>query len=709
MLNRNRLADKTQQWQAPSFLATGSERMGWLEEAAIQEGENWIKGQTAYSDIPKGLNIISGRLGDDAQQKRSQLNINHAKYDIRKIVGTLSDIREIGGFQSDIRVYADQAAMLTKSARAVALEGEFPRRLRMALQYGSISSVGYIWPKAERLRGKEMRINFEPMGLLDVLPVQIPQDNNLQGAYIVTCIVFMPVYLAHGKFPEFQDKLKPIARRRYTSSVSARRLDLQERFKYGETDGSNWANLYCELRYSFINDLSMNPFPDKEVPMGDFDEKGEPKTSWSYKVPYLGQEIPDHVTQGGVMVTRPAEPEDCMLYPNLRLMISSKGMNKPMYDGPAKDLHGMMPPVPFCMDDWPWEPLGFSLAHDIHSIERSRQAAERGIDQIAKSRLDPSLGYDRSQGLNDVTALTIDPFEERGRIGVDGEVRKVIDALLPEWLMNVPVWIENFIKYLNEKEDAQLGLNEIQNLAEFKATLQSDNALDKATSLVGPIVKDIGSGMESSVAKIWQMLKFMIPQHFTTRRIMQWVGPDGITPETFDYDPSKIVPSHGPDEFHNRDEKEVIAKTSVYTDSQRLKLFCNNVRLTVVPHRLLGITQMEEQLKWTMLFRSGFPMAPHDLAKKLNIDNFGEIEGETIWDRYVNYKEKELEIQAKLAQLAQSLLPPGAEPPKSPGTGKSGGQKTTGGRPPSGGQAPKIKAKSGGPLGAPRTTVSESG
>jgi hypothetical protein len=708
LANRGRLVDKTQSWQAPSFLASSQEKMGWVEEACVQEGESWIKGQKAYTDVPRALQIVAGTIGDDANQKRSTLNINHAKFDLRKIIGTLADVREVGQYRSDVKHFANQAAMFNKVVRAVALEAEFPWKLRMALQYMGATAKGYIWPKFERMNGEEGGLVFEPLGLLDVLPVQLPSDNDIQKAYTVTIIVFMPVWMAHGKFPWAQESLKPIARRRYTSSVSARRLDLAERFKYGDSAGENWANLYCEIRYTFVRDLSMNPFPDKEIPMGDFDAGGEPKTSWSYKVPYLNQQIPK-IGPGGRPTMQAAEPEDCMIYPYRRLIISSKGMNIPLYDGPAKDWSARVPLAEYCADDWPWEPCGFSLTHDIYSMERSRQAIERGVDQVLKARLDPSLGYDRSAGLNDVTAQTIDPFEERGRVGVDGEIRKVIDTLLPEWLLEVPAAAEQFIKYLKDSEDAQLGLNEIQNLAEFKATLQSEQSLDKALSLVGPLVKDIGSGMERSTGQVWELMKFMIPQYYTAKRIMQYVGPDGITPETFDYDPDKIVPSHAIEEFYAMPENQVIAQDSKFSLAYRGRQFAKNLRLVKIPHTLHEITQTQEQMKWMMLYRSGFPVAPHDVAKKLNIDNFGEIEGDTYFDRWLNYKLLELELQARMAALAQSLAPGlGAGPGSTVGTGPKGGQKTTGGRAPSGGQAPKLKQKSGGPTG-PRIVQSESG
>src|SRR5208337_2131795 len=176
-----------QSWQAPSFLDSPSSRMGWVEEACVQEGEAFLKGQAAYNDIPRALDIIAGKIGEDANQKHSDLNVNHAKYIVRQIVATLADVREGGIYHSDTKYLSAQAGMLNKAAKAIALEGKFPRRLRKALQYMAATAKGYIWPKFERLPGETYgRINYEPLGLLDVLPVQLPPDNDLQKAYSTT-------------------------------------------------------------------------------------------------------------------------------------------------------------------------------------------------------------------------------------------------------------------------------------------------------------------------------------------------------------------------------------------------------------------------------------------------------------------------------------------------------------------------------------------
>ena len=690
-----------QDWQVPPFTASPMERMAWVDDM-VGEAESWLRGQAAYQDIPTALAIIAGKKADDDTDE--ELNTNFAKYAMRKIIATLSEIREIGTYTSNAKFFKNNVEFMNQVSRAVYLESKFPRQVRGALQYMAATGCGYIWPKFKRGNygmDKDGKIVFDYYGLLDVLPVQLPQDNSLQGAYVVTVLESAPVAEAHSRFPAFQSSLLPIARRRYTSQVSNRRLDLWERFKYGE-QSENWEKFYCEIRYTFIRDVAINT-TGMVLPMGD---KG---SSWYYEVPYVGMPIPDGMSQGGVVKTRKAKADDCRIYPQLRLIISSKGMRQPMYDGPAFDWHGQIPPIRYCSDDWPWEPCGFSLVHDIATPERARQTLERYIVKIAKARLNPSLGYDRTAGVGDTTAGTLDIFDHNTRLGVDGDPEKVLRSLVPPELMNIPEWEFKFLEHLLTTENQLLGLADIMNFAKMKMNINNTDSLDKLLEFDGPLVKDIAFGMECSTGLIAEQLRYMIPQWLTTKRLMQYVGPDNITPETLDFDPESLVPSHGADELSEAGEKVIIPNTSIYTKMQRAKLFAENLRLVTVPHTMHEMTQMQEQLKYLQLFRSGAPIGFVDVAKKLNITNYGEIEGATIRERWINEQKQLLELKAQAAQLAQSLMPEiGGGGPQEPGTGPKGGQKGSGGRAPSGQKAPRIKQK-GQSSGNPRTTVSESG
>ena len=116
---------------------------------------------------------------------------------------------------------------------------------------------------------------------------------------------------------------------------------------------------------------------------------GQEDTSWAYTVPYVGQKIERF--ERGAKVTREATEDDARVYPLRRLMISCD--NALMYDGPAFDMHGMVPLVPFYLNDWAWEGTGYSLFAQTAPLQDNIDMLERGCNRIAKARLDPEIHF----------------------------------------------------------------------------------------------------------------------------------------------------------------------------------------------------------------------------------------------------------------------------------------------------------------------------
>lgn len=656
---------KLSSWQAPPFESNADARLGWIEEQ-ILEGEGYLSGQNAYKNLSANMRLFDGIFND---KSRSTLASNFLKYNIRKFVETLSDIREIGLFGSDAVQYKPYAEISNKIAKCLYIESQYPRQLRRTLQYAAVMGNGYLWPKckADDYGFGERKIVFEPLGLLEVLPVQVPSSNDVQDAYAVTVYEYMPIAEAHGRFPLFQSSLIPVNACSHPSRLSAKRLDWAEKFRYGDQT-RNWGNLYCEIRYTFVRDLRINN-TGHELPMGD------PDTSWFYKVPTMGQPIFGGIRNGSAFM-RSAVLQDCRVYPNLRLMISSSGMKMPMYDGPAFDWHGKIPVVAYTVDDWPWESLGLSLVDSVGSIERTKRKHERKIDQVLSTRLNPPMGYDRSAA-GGPKIEQFDLFEENVRAGVDGEPREVLQSLLPEEVIVTDMNIV-FLEKLAQMEEQQLGINDLGNLMEMKLNLDSDG-VDKAIETVGPIAKGIAATMEAANAKVAYMLKFMIPQWITTKRVIEYIGPDHVTPEMMDFDPDSLVPSHMADEYvdallpYDDVDGVQVPRASQYDKLTRAREFAKNLRLVSVPSTLLKITQLQEQTKFLALFGRGFPICSATVAKKLGIDNYGDIPGDTEREKWINEQKQNLLLQAQAVQMAAELGLAG--PPEQPGVQHAGGRK----------------------------------
>lgn len=695
----------TWNWQPPKNEGkeNAAARQDWLQNV-VSVGEQYNASLTSSRDLPNGISMIAGRNADKPNQQRSNLKIPREKRALREVIANISDIRTIDAYSSDNPAYQSFLAMLNKIWKAVYFESKFPSSFKRAVQWMAVGGYSYLSPVYRNLRMSSRsarRIDFDVFSSQDCLPFQLPDDNDVQGAYAWTRIVFMPLYEGNAKFPEFQGKLKPIARRRYSGNISKDRIALAERFRNdmrtatGQAQGGNWTEQMMEFRYTTVRDLSINKGKEPK-PMG------EAGSLESYVVPYVGQMIPtgnftlSRDTGKKVREMRKAEEEDCYLYPNLRLFISQTGMQEPIYDGPFWDWHGMHPLVRISADEWPWEP-GYSLSEDIASIGQSREKFMRGLEQTAAQRFDPAFMYDKNAGLNRKTMEQFDPYEERGRLGVDGSISEnVIRTALPEELMSIPDWGFGWEKLLEDKEDYLLGNDAMNNLAKAKVA-GADDALLKAMEEAGPIVKDISNSMNEPISDLMMMVLSDVLQYYPTGRIMQYVGADGVSREVFDLDPTSLVPSHMPDENPENGK-------SYATQMQRTQNFCAAIHASIAPGELHGVVQTGRKLLLIQMQRAGSMIDSETVMKAADVANWGTLPGNTVLEKWKSEQEMKLEFAVKMKELETALVPQGpAAPPAPVGVGGSKGAE---GRPPSGNKPPHMETKAS--AAGPRAVISES-
>src|SRR5208283_798617 len=402
---------------------------------------------------------------------------------------TISDVRYPEDvWHSENRAYANELTMFSKLARAVWYEARAPYAVRRLSQWATLGGTGYLWPLYRRrslVDPHSTGICFDDFGPRDVLPFML-DERNWQETYAVTMVKMVSLPKAHAMFPLYQDQIRPVSKKRQQSGVVSARMNLIASLR-GENGTWHGADQMAEVSYTLVRDLSFNT-TGMPIPMGDAG------ASWSYVVPPLKTEngdafqIPSSDVTLGKRTMRDARLEDCRLYPNMRLMVSVSGVNEPVYDGPAWDWHGMFPPR-FCFDDWVTEPMGLSVFRDVFDLERTRQFTERAVDMKIKAQMDPAMMYD-STLIPAGTAETLDPWEMRKRLGVDGEVNKAIQTIIPEGLMKVGSEPFEWLKYIGESQDYYLGMNQLSALAKAKMSTGQEGA-DDLLRMAGPIVRDI--------------------------------------------------------------------------------------------------------------------------------------------------------------------------------------------------------------------------
>lgn len=691
------------EWQCPPAGVAADRRLGWLNEAT-EEGQAWIKSQRGYSDFRKALETLSGgETGTRPAEYRSQLNTNRLKRNIREVVGTMAKLRPLWGYHSDNKAYASQAQMMNRVTRAWYLEQFADRKIRESLQYAAATGRGWACPVYSRsMYGTGPGdIRIFTYGAPCVLPVQLPSSGDWQSAYAVTILDEMPVAMAHGMFPAFQHVLRPSSSRYWYMNDGVRRATagnlLQRIFGSSarrQPTSEALSDLLVPIRKTFVIDLSINT-TNQPIPMG------EPGASWAYTVPFIGQRIPTGIDAKTQQPTfREANETDARLYPYRRLLISSD--QTVLYDGPSFDWHGMFPGVSFTMDDWPWEPLGFSLVREGYEINEAIKTITRGNMDKVRSQLDPSLAYDNN-AVSMSEARSFDPMKPRERIGYDGsalEGKPFQTVVEPEYL-KVTAESMAFLQYLEGAMDNQLAVTDAMALAKMRAVGSMDD-LEKIMEANGPIIEDMSRSMEPPMRDLGVMVKYLVLQNYTTPRVMQIVGVDGITPEVFDYNPTELVPSHLVGE-----DTTTASPTSA---ALRARNLADNLRFFILPNTLHEMQQMTMKLGLLQLKKAGVMIDSQTIAEAWSVPNYGTIDGNTVIDRWQREQEMQLEQAARMKAIMEplGLQPPGSPDASPAAPGPPGPPPPTGppqeGRPNSFSAAPQLVSKDGGARSAITTS-----
>lgn len=667
------MEDVLKDWQAPTFESDPKKRQDWVEEA-VQEGEKWWDSQPAAKS-EKYLELLSCKGPEKIQS-------NSLKADVRKFVETISDIREIGTYGSGAEQFKSIVSMFNDVVKYIYRTSHFPRQSRKALQYAVALGRGYLWPRYIRtdFGWGAGQVEFVDLGPREVAPFQVPRDNDIQGSYGCTIVECMGIAEAHARFPNYQTELVPISKMKYSSNSQVRRHEYWDRWRYGE-EQPNWDQRYCEIRHTFVRDLRINR-SGKMFPMGD---KG---TSWYYEVPSVRSIMSWRNAENNLPESRIAKAEDCRVYPMLRQIITNPSMNRPLYDGPAFDWHGMIPAVQYDVDDWPWLAVGYSLLQDIAGVEKGQRQFLDLMFRVLRAKMDPPMGYDLNAGIPREDLKHLDILDnDILAIGIDGDPSKALRSILPD---SVNVTADDFKMYelLERVRQKTLGLNDLSSIAQLKFNLSAEN-FDKILETIGPIAKGIAGNMEVGQSKIAHMLKFIIYQYFTTRKLMSIVGPEGVATKVFDFEPHSIVPSHMPWETKTEEPSQV-------GRLERARWAAQNLDVVSVPSALLNVTQMQEQMKYMNALQKGWPISFGTAFKKMGID-YPEAPGADEFEKYKHEQFELLEMKIKAQQVV--AIEGGGESPKGQGKG--------GGRPSSGKQPPKLE-KRGQHDGNVRTVVSQS-
>jgi hypothetical protein len=674
--------------------------VGWLKDQ-VQQADTYLKSQRAYSDIDLAFDIVAGEEAEKIPEGRSEAYSNRLKRGMREVIASESTIRHFAGYRSKVKGDYDHTAdILNRLGRGWWRSTFSDRKLKEALQWAAVAGTGWLCPLWELEFGSygAGEINLYSYGPRDVKPSQIGRDHDIQKAYMATIVAELPINFARLLYPLHADRIVP-DRNQATwarKGVSWVARNIPWIFRQ-DKDEANVGPPTVDINYSYIMDASVN---ETKYPI----QVGKPGSSWAYSVPYLGQDIPTNVFSGGQPIMRQADWEDCRIYPRRRLICwTNHGV---LSDDTNPYWHGKVPAIRVSVDKWPWEFLGFSLIRDGYPLQKSLNRMLRAIDDACNGRLNPSMSYD-SDRLDKSVMDRFDPRVGGRHIPIDsaGLGGPAMTPLVPDSYYNLPPAIFQHLNTLRDELDYVMVVKDMA--AVMKANqIPSDQTIDKLLELAGPLVADIGRGMEQTVTELGTMMGANFFQFYDVQRRYALLGKDGVTTEDFDYDPGSMVPSHI--------VGEEPARPSPTSIGDRLRWYAKQFSFEVEPGTMLDLNNLTRKMGLMQLWRAGFPIDPWTLAEAWGIENFGAPpEGaNTVIQKWAAWLKDSSQFTAVITAMAQlrgasvmaqaGIVPPNGAPEQGPG---GPGQPQHGvGRPPSGGAAPRMEAKDGGN----RTTVSES-
>jgi len=642
------------EWQAPPRETSGEHRKGWVEEL-VQCGDRFVKGQQGIRHINDDIRLLMG------QDQKNKVHSNNIWADIRTFVETIADLSQIATLGTKAEQFKKTTDTYNGVFKHVFWDSSFLWSMRRTLQWGMLGR-GYMGQKYSRDKGGwgKGKIRFPVYGPFDVLPEQLPSDNDLQGSYAVTTIEAMPIWEAHSRFQDFQQYLDPISRydwKTYGTSLTENRLSFYDRWKFGQTGApGDWLSRYCEIRRTWVRDMRINR-------SGRTLQMGTPGSSWGYVVPSVGDLLVSVNPFNGLPESRKATEEDCGIYPQLRLIITSPTCPVPMYDDTAFDWHGEIPVVEVDVNDVPWSPFGHSVVHGVASLERARRDLLSLNDQTVKVNTDPPLGWDFQSGVKPEQLTKLKLLEGQGvRIGTKGDPKKALQSVLPEGQRTTEQnWKD--LDVLEAEIKKNLGLTDIASLRELKMNMSGDN-FEKFLENLGPIAKGIALSIGRANGKQANMLKYNIAQYIPVSELIDMVGPAGVAIETYDNDPESLVPGRLPGEPETGESK--------FNKRERAKWFVDKMGVISTPEQLLNITQQQERMVYMYLFSKQAKLPTSTYMEKLGVKSY-EAEKELWKAEQIEDASWKLEVTAMLAKKQHEL---GLDPPpdESKGQGKGGGR-----------------------------------
>lgn len=574
--------------------------LGFISEA-IEEGDAFVRSQDGYDKTEEAINMIMGKSKDIRSSTLSSTSSNHFAKNANDLAALLTDVKPFWEFRTYNRKFEHSQVNLGKLSTAWYTGRQIDLRFTDVVKYACVGGTSYahlFWNEETQdldCQGEDPR---------DVLPIRPGSGyESIQNGFGVAIRRACTVNYLRRKYPSKASQIVADRDGSYRTSLQNTRAGrLMEQLSqyspfrmrlWGKEPAKDMPKIpTADLYTVYIKDGSRN-LKSYPVEVGDF-EDGHARNNWSYTV----------------------DPGD-ELYPRGRMMIATR--TAVLYDGPNIYWHGKFPVPKLTLQPFPWTWLGKAPLWDNiplqKSLDKVLRIIEDHLDQVAR----PGVVADK----NSTSKAMLDRLDTRRagwKIQQNPLAGKGIQVVppppLPNEVFNHRDWLTNEMDFLSGVRDMSqlMRLNQMPSAETMEKLIQSMTASVRGQSRV----------IESFMREFAMMMAYNFAQFYTLPRRLTILGPQGMTPEDFDYDPGSLIPDfvHAGDFNEHGMPSDAALERGPMPRYERAAEWMRQFTFHIAPGSLLAASEIEQKLLYMNLFRMGV-IDMFTLAEILGLPKFG--------------------------------------------------------------------------------------
>lgn len=603
--------------------------LGWFKDA-IEEGDAFLQMQTGFAKIPDAIKAIMGEEKELRVSALSQTRSNHVGKIATDLTAGLTDVKPFWEFKTANKRFESHTNVYGKVSQHLWLQGMLDLKFADVVKYALAGGTGW----AELFWNTETQsIDLRAWDPRDVIPIRPTSSVSIQDAYGVikrrAVTVNYARYLCTDVYgcPQQIPKIKPdrdgsmasLALRNTRVGQLMEKLGnpFRERL-FGNRPHQEQPRIpMVDLFEGEIKDESINE-KSYAVQMGQFDSDGKPRNNWSYTV-------------------NPGEK----LYPGKRMVVFTSEAK--LYDGPSIYWHGLFNCCKLTLDPWPWSWLGKAPLWDILPLQKSFDKHLRVYDDWLEKLARPDVISDK----NSVSKAALDRWDTRRSGGkyLHNPIAGKGMQIVPPPPLPQEFW--NGLQFYAQEMNSLSGVGDISQLMKLNQIPSSDS-IEQIMEAMSPSVRLRSRMIEAFMREFATMMAYNISQFMTLAQRMTIMGPDGMTPEDFDFDPDTLIPAfvHSEDFSSNGSPTLEALYRGPRPRFDRSREFMRTFTFHIAPGSLLAASEIQRKLLYLQLSRAG--LIDHwTLMEVLDIPNVGTPPpgADSITDRLVAEQQMGLGMQ----------------------------------------------------------------